>query len=128
MPVQYVIYKELGLVITTGEGRVTFGECLDVQDRLLSDPNFSPTLNELVHGATTTNFDVTAEEARTLATRRMFSPHSKRAFVATRPEIFGMARLMEVYHEAHDQGTVRVFHRRDEALKWLGIPENSGLY
>jgi len=128
MPVHYVIHKELHLVVTVAEGLVTFQEALNAQDRLLSDPNFSSTFNELVDATTTTTFDATVEEAKTLARRRMFSPASKRAMVAVRPDIFGMGRLMEAYHHTHGQGTIQVFYRRDEALKWLGIPEDSGLY
>jgi hypothetical protein len=41
--------------------------------------------------------------------------------VATKPEVFGMGRLMEAYHGmAHRQEEVHVFYDRDEALKWLG--------
>jgi hypothetical protein len=46
-------------------------------------------------------------------------PESRRAFVATEPHIFGLGRMMEIYHEGPGYPDVGVFHSMDEALKWL---------
>jgi hypothetical protein len=62
--------------------------------------------------------DISAQEARILAERRIFSRESRRAFVATKPHIFGLGRMMEIYYER--LGDVQVFSSMDEALKWLG--------
>jgi hypothetical protein len=35
------------------------------------------------------------------------------------PHIFGMGRMMEIYHEGLGYAEVEVFHSMDEAVKWL---------
>jgi hypothetical protein len=54
------------------------------------------------------------------AKRRIFSPESRRAFVATEPHIFGLGRMMEIYREGLVYAAMQVFYSMDEALKWLG--------
>jgi hypothetical protein len=41
--------------------------------------------------------------------------------VALEPHIFGLGRMMEVYHQPF--GEAQVFHSRCEALHWIGIEE-----
>jgi len=119
LPVRYVIDKEHRLVISIGEGSVTYREVRDHQDQLLRDPDFDATFNQLADATIATRFDMSAEEARQIALRVIFSPTSRRAFVAAQPAIYGLGRLMEVHHERH--GQAQVFYDRDSALKWLGI-------
>ena len=87
------------------------------QDRLLADRDFDVSFDQLIDTTAVTKFDISASEARILAERRIVSPESRRAFVATEPHIFGLGRMMEVYHE--HLGNVQVFYSMDEALKWL---------
>jgi hypothetical protein len=128
MPVRYVIHKKLRLVLTIGEGAVTFDEIKAHQDRLLSDPDFDPSFNQLIDVTGATTLDLSAEEAKQIARRRIVSSGSRRAYVAKSPHIFGMGRLMEVYHEQHAEVEVHIFDDRDAALKWLGIEQGSGPY
>jgi hypothetical protein len=51
--------------------------------------------------------------------RRIFSPESRRAVVVTEPHVFGLSRMMEIYHEDEGHSEVQVFYSMDEALKWL---------
>jgi hypothetical protein len=126
LPVRYVIDKEHRLILTVGEGSVTASEIRNHQDRLLSDPDFDAAFNQLIDVTTATRFDMSVDEAREIARRPITSPSSRRAFVATQPHIFGFGRVMEAHHERHAQ--VQVFYDRNEALKWLGINEDSGHY
>jgi hypothetical protein len=116
-----MIHSQRRLVVTTGEGHVTFTEVRRHQDLLLADPAFDPQFNQLIDATTMTWFDVSAEEARQIAEQRMFSPVSRRAFLASKPSIFGIGRLMQVYQERHTP--VHVFSDRQSALTWLGIDE-----
>jgi len=124
LPVRYVIDKKRQLVLTVGEGSVTFNDIRHHQDRLLSDPDFDATFNQLIDMTTATEFKMSADEARTVASRSIVSPKSKRAFVASKPAIYGMGRLMQIYHERYAQ--VHIFYDRNSALEWLGIEKNSG--
>ena len=117
LKVRYSIDKQRRLIVTTAEGFVTFDDARDHQDRLLGDPDFDVSFDQLIDTTAVTKVDISASEARILAERRIVSPESRRAFVATKPHIFGLARMMEVYHEP--LGEVQVFYSMDEALEWL---------
>jgi hypothetical protein len=126
MPTRYAIHKERRLVLTIAEGRVTSDEVKSYYDRLQRDPDFDADFDHLADYTAATELDMSADAVRVLAERCVFSRQSRRAFVATRPALFGMLRVMEAHHEGRSQ--VRVFYRRDEALKWLGITDDSGLF
>jgi glucose-6-phosphate isomerase len=131
VPVTYVIDKEHRLILTIGEGSVTASEIRNHQDRLLRDPNFDATFNQLIDVTTATAFDMTADEAKQIALRPIVSEKSKRAFVAVKPDIYGLGRLMQIYHVQmyHERlADAGVFSDRDSALKWLEIKEDSGHY
>ena len=87
------------------------------QDRLLADPDFDVTFDQLIDTTAAAEIAISADEAKVLAVRRIVSPESRRAFVATKSHIFGLGRMMQVYHEP--LGDVQVFYSMDEALKWL---------
>jgi hypothetical protein len=99
LPVSYVIERDSRLVVTTGVGHVTFEEVKRHQDLLLADPGFDPRFNQLIDATAMTQFDVSADEARQIAERRIFSPASRRAFLASKPSVFGIGRLMQVYQD-----------------------------
>ena len=119
--VRHTIDKERRLILTTAEGRVTFDDIKDHQDRLLVDRDFDESLDQLIDTTAATKIDLSIRDAKVLAERRIVSPNSRRAFVATKPYIFGLGRLMEIYHQPFGDG--QVFHSKDEALEWIGIEE-----
>jgi hypothetical protein len=119
MKVEYSIDKQRRLILTIAAGCVMFDDVRGHQDRLLADPDFDVSFDQLIDTTPAIEFDISADEARTLAERRIVSPESRRAFVAIQPHIFGLGRMMEVYHEALGYADVQVFYSRDEALKWL---------
>jgi hypothetical protein len=126
LPVRYVIDKEHRLVLTVGEGSVTFVEIRNHQDRLLNDPDFDAAFNQLIDVTTATRFDMSVDEAREIARRKIMSSISRRAFVASQVAIYGFGRLMEAHAEQHAE--IHVFHDRDSALKWLGVKDDSSHY
>jgi hypothetical protein len=127
MAVGYRIDKHRRLVITTtdGPGPVTFDDVRDHQDRLLADPEFDASFDQLIDATLTTELKISAAQARIIAERPIFSPGSRRAIVASQPHIFGLSRMMEVYHQVVG-AEVQVFYSMDEALNWLGKPQLSG--
>jgi len=89
---------------------------------LLNDPDFDPEFNQLIDLTAVTSLDISADEARAIAGRKLFSFTSRRALVATSPAIFGMGRMMEVYNEMSEVASqVRIFYDLPSALKWLGL-------
>jgi len=122
MPFGYVVYKDLRLVVSTGLNRVSWTEIKACQDQTKTDPNFNPEFDQIVDLRATTSFEMTSEQARVLARRMIFSFSSKRAFVASRPAIFGMGRMWEAYTELSDNPSqIQVFYDLSLALKWLRL-------
>ena len=118
MSLKYSIDKSQRLIVTVVEGVVRFGDIRDHQNRLLADPDFDATFDQLLDGTRVTRCELSTDQVRTLATRQILSRDSLRAFVATQPHVFGLGRMMEVYHE--DLGQLHVFYSMEEALNWLG--------
>lgn len=80
----------------------------------------------MIDATAVTPLEPSIEEAKILASgSAFFSPSSRRAWVATSPFVFGMARLIDAYHEmAGGREQLCAFYDRDEALKWLGLDED----
>ncbi|HEV2400205.1 MAG TPA: hypothetical protein VGS27_24920 [Candidatus Sulfotelmatobacter sp.] len=73
-----------------------------------------------------TSLDLSIEEAKTIARRGMFHPSSRRAVIASNPDVFGMGRMMDVHHAmATGRQNLRVFYDRPSALQWLGLEHAS---
>ena len=113
------IERNQKLIVSTAEGFVTFAEIKDRQDRLLSDPDFNADFDQLIDVTTATDVAITAAEARNIAERQIVSKESLRAFVATRPHIYGLGRMMEAFHGTRAKAAV--FYGMDAALDWLKI-------
>jgi hypothetical protein len=127
MSVTYKIFTSARLVVTTGLGVVTLAESRAHQDKLLADPDFDPEFDQLIDFTAVSRFAPTADEAALIAERKLFSPRSRRAFVATDPAIYGMGRMIEVRHGmSATPSRVLSFYDLPSALKWLGrekLPE-----
>ena len=122
MPCHYVIHGPSRLVVSTGSENVTFAELKAHQDRLAVDPDFDPSFNQLLDARTVTDLEVSRDQVRLLAARRIFSEQSRRAFVALNPAVFGIGRMWTAYHEmATGLENVRIFYDLADALKWLGL-------
>ena len=125
MPVGYTIDNERRLVITTGSGCVTFAEVKAQYDQILSDPAFNPEFNQLIDGTAITTLDLSVDEVRTIVQRKVFSPTSRRALVATLPAIFGILRMAGTYHEVTNVAPAKicVFHDMASASQWLELTD-----
>ena len=122
MPCRYVIDSERRLVVSTGWDRVTFAEMKAHQDKLASDPDFHPEFDQFVDATAVTTLEASPDELKTIISRRLYSPTSRRAFVASNLHVLGLGRVMEMYAKmTGEREQVRLFHDRVEALQWLGL-------
>lgn len=131
MPAHSVVRKERRLILTVYEGRLTFDELKSNQERILSDPDFNPDFDQFIDATTVTFLDFSVDETKMLVTRKIFSPTSRRAMAASNAAVYGLARMSAVYSQmatGHHEDRLAVFYSRDEALKWLGVSQDSGLY
>jgi hypothetical protein len=56
----------------------------------------------------------------TLSEQQIFSPRSRRAFIAKSPLAFGLSRMFASLRELRGgEEQIRIFDNRDEALGWL---------
>jgi len=126
MPARYDIDKGLRLIVTTGEGILTFADIKAHQEGLLADRDFDPGFNQLIDLTTVTELSLSIEEAKTIARRSVLSATSRRAVIANEKSVYGMFRLMQAYHEGIKSASrIGIFYERNEALRWLDIEKNS---
>ncbi len=121
MPVSYRIDKSLGVVFTKQEGVVTFEEISDHQQALLQDPEFDPSLDQLIDGTKITDTDISGTEFKQIASTQVFGEGSRRAFVALgQPAIYQMYRMGKILRDL-EPDEIQVFRDIEEARKWLGL-------
>ena len=124
MPFDYVVYKKHRLVVSTASGLVTWDEIKARQDQTKTDPEFDPEFNQIVDLRSATRIELSGDQIRFLAGRRIFSSRSRRAFVAPDPSVFGVGRMWESYTEFSQNPTeIRLFRDLPSALKWLGLED-----
>lgn len=118
MPVRQRVYKDLGLVHTVWEDRVTLEDCLAHNDALRRDPDFCPTMSQLSDARAAVSA-VSSEGVRTLARSSAFGPESRRAILVADDHIFGVSRMYQ--SQATTAGELGIFRDEAEALAWLGV-------
>lgn len=119
--------RALGLVVVTVEGLVTAADLAERAAPLLEDPAIAvmPTALFDMSGAAKADApsDVLRDQAREASQRLdpSLGAGAKTAFVATRDEFYGLARMYEMLRSESPR-EFRVFRDRGEAERWLGLP------
>jgi hypothetical protein len=108
------------------EGTVGDDELVDAYAVVLNDPDFDPTLNDLVDARAVRRVDVTPAGVRRLADLvQQIDRHSlptKVAVVAADDVAYDMARMYEAFRTAQNAPAEhRVFRDMAEARQWLGL-------
>lgn len=119
MPAFYKIDKERRLVLTTGSGVYTLADAVSHMDKLSKDPDFDPSFSQIVDFTQVTRIELSAHEIRRLAQRTIFSPHSRRAFIAADEVAFGVGRMFEILRGLEGEKGIRIFRSLEEALDWV---------
>jgi hypothetical protein len=116
----YIIDRQRRLVITVGEGLVTFADVDGHQNNLIADPEFDPTFDQIGDLSRVTEFALSPDEVRIVAARHVFAPGSRRVGIAPGDLPFAMLRMFETYREIFGSGEItQVFRTREEALAWF---------
>jgi len=119
VPAAYKIDKERRLVLTTVWGKLTFTDGVAHRNELRSDPDFDPTYREISDFTQVTELAFSAEELRGHAQFDVFSPSSRRAFVAPDDAKFGLGRMFAMLRESRGDLGIRVFRTLEEAEDWV---------
>jgi hypothetical protein len=117
MSTSFRIDTSNGVIFTACRERVDDQEVLDYLRAVAQHPDYCPTFKHLIDCTQIALFDVSADLARSVAQRKLFSSASRCAIVAPQDHIYGMARMFELQHS----GSVQVFRDLPSAEKWLGL-------
>lgn len=129
MPADYTIDRERRRVLSSGTGIYTMEDALDHMGRLVKDPDFDPSFTQLLDFRGITEIALTHEQIFDLATRSVFAPDAKRAFVTASPVQYGLVRMFQTYRSAKGERGIQVFKDLETAVRWLdgGGPAEPGL-
>jgi len=120
MPVDYELDLERRWVRCRAWGVVTLEEGLANRRNFLSDPNFSLDFHQLFDGSDIGRLAITAAEIGLLARDTIFSPTSRRAFVAPRTDTYSFARTYQLYRQINaGKDQIRLFRTVEDAEAWL---------
>jgi hypothetical protein len=122
--IDYRIDRARRCVLSTGSGELSYKDGLGHMDRLSADPDFDPTFSQLIDFAGFTKVTLSHDEIYDLASRHVFAPDARRAFVTTTMEQFGLARMFQSYRSVKGETGIRVFMSMEEAIAWLGLNED----
>lgn len=123
MPLTYTIDVSRRLVLTKGEGKLSYEECAAHATRLRSDPLFSPDFRQLLDLSNVEVSGLKSVEVKRVAELQVFAPHARRAILAPDNAVYGMGRMFELYRDCEGETGIRVCRDRAEALAWLELGE-----
>ncbi|MEE4380660.1 MAG: hypothetical protein V2J02_01565 [Pseudomonadales bacterium] len=126
---EYRIWPEFGAMAVRVVGDASAEEFWALHHRIVDDARFRPDLNMLVDLEAVGTLELTAEDVRQFAAADPFSSASRRVFVAAPGgEVgYGLARVYAASTEHGGENVRVVFDHLEEALSWLGLPEELAL-
>lgn len=120
MPSEYWMDSAQHLVRSRAWGTLTMADSMAHYGRIARDGRFDPTFRQLCDLRGVEVFDLSRAELREMAKHSIFSPGTRRAFVAHEDEHFGLARMFETFCEL-EGCVVGVFRTIEEAERWLDV-------
>lgn len=127
MPISFRIDRAHGVVLSRAWGEVLLADAHEHHRRLAADPDFDPSFVQLVDVRDVTRVDGSAGAVRSIAQRPVFAPGTRRAFVVSTTEQYGIARMYASLC-AFEGEVVEVFRKWETATWWLGLPDDIGLH
>ncbi len=124
MPITSQIDSSLGVVFSKFQGVVTPEDISAQVESFKTDPAFQPSFNHLIDTRGATRFDISSSGMRAVSMHSIFNEKSRRAIVAEKDEMFGIARMYQLLRDAQEKpDQVQVFRTMAEARRWLGLDE-----
>jgi len=126
MPLSATVDTDAWLVRIECSGVVTLEDLLGAVEPMLGDASFEPGMGQLIDLRTAEDTSLTRSELQHLVETLRTEPRlegSAVAIVATRPVLFGVARMYEaLVEQVPSPPPIRVFGDPAEALAWLRRP------
>ena len=134
MTIQVRVDSVHRLRYAAASGILTDADVLEVYAGVLSDPGYDPALDMVFDCTAVERLDVKPETiahiAALVARADRDIPedaHPRAAIVAPADALFGMARMYQAHRELqHAPRRYFVCRTMDEAVRWLGLAEESG--
>jgi hypothetical protein len=118
VPASYHISSIIACIIVRLEGSINDHDLIEEQRRMFSDPLFKGHYSRLIDGTEITQFAVSAETVRALATAAVERGLRKAALVSNDTDLVHL--LMRMYQEqASPLAEAAVYCNMQEALQWL---------
>jgi hypothetical protein len=118
MPASYHISSIIACIIVRLEGSISDRDLIEEQRRMFSDPLFKGHYSRLIDGTEITQFAVSAETVRAVATAAVERGLRKAALVSNDTDL--VHSLMRMYQEqASSLAEAAVYCNMQEALQWL---------
>lgn len=125
--IRFTLDKESRVRIATFEGVVDDTELFAAYQKLMSEEGFDPTLHHLADLRAVEHFAVSTAGLRQLVgsftNLNGLGLRTKLAIVAAKDDVFGMARMYQVFRSDAPQ-ELQIFRDMAEAKNWLGLPLN----
>jgi hypothetical protein len=122
VPTSFEINPALRLIESQTNGALTEADLTEHAQALKADPRFQPDFRQVWDMRLVTRFDVSREFVQLAASRSIFAPHARRAFITPSDEGFGLLRMFEAISEYFGRDQVEIFRDRESALRWLDLP------
>lgn len=119
MPTSYEINLPLRLVESQASGVLLEAEVTAHAQALKADPRFKPDFRQVWDMRLVTRFELSQEFIQLAASRSIFAPTARRAFIVPHDEGFGIARMFEAISEYFGRTQVEIFRDHESALAWL---------
>lgn len=120
MAVTYTIDPARRLVISVASGLVSAEDFLEQGKRLAEDPLFEPSFDQILDLRAATQIELPTPALKGMASLRLFGAGSRRAVVAPRDLVYGLARMYESLR-ADAPESMKTFRTLEEARRWLGL-------
>lgn len=121
MPADFRIEREHRLVRTRAWGVLTDAETRAHYVDIARNPAFEKGFSLLCDLRGVTHIEAASHTLRDLARFSTFARGTRRAFVVSQDEHFGLARMLQAFCEL-EGAEVGVFRSLPEAHAWLGLP------
>jgi len=125
MPAFHKIDVKHKLVMTTTAGVFNLADGLAHQDQILKDPDFDPSYSQLINFTNASEVELSADDVRRLADRRVFWPCARRTILMADDLGFGFARMFEMLREDAGDNNIRVFRSLETTpIEWI-LPDET---
>jgi len=125
MPLDFVLDPAHRLVRSFVSGSISEAETRTHYNRMQKAPGFELTFRQLCDMRQATELHLSAAFLKELASRSIFAPGTRRAFVAPNDLHYGLSRMLQTFCE-HEGSEVGVFRSMEEAEAWLSLPPAGG--